>query len=90
MDELIKYLLSPAAQIGLIIGIAEVFKRVGAKPKFIPLLDLGLGLISGVFVYGLLLRQGIGIGIIMGFALGLSACGLFSGVKNVKEEIKEG
>ena len=28
------------------------------------------------------------LGIIIGIALGLSACGLFSGIKNVKEEIK--
>ncbi len=88
INELITYLLSPVAQIALIIGIAEVFKKIGFKVKYIPLLDLVLGIISGVAVYGLMLGYGVQTGIIVGISLGLSACGLFSGIKNVREEIK--
>ena len=88
INELITYLMTPVAQIALIIGIAEVFKRVGFKVKYIPLLDLVLGIISGVLVYGLMLGYGVNTGIIVGISLGLSACGLFSGIKNVREEIK--
>ncbi len=85
IDELNAYLVTPVAQIALIIGIAEVIKRLGLKKKYIPLVDLGLGLISGIFVFGNMLGFGMGIGIIMGVMMGLSACGLFSGVKNVTE-----
>ena len=88
IKELVEYLLTPAVQVALIIGIAEVMKKVGFVVKYIPLLDLVLGIISGVCVYGLMMNLGIPTGIIIGIAMGLSACGLFSGIKNVKEEIK--
>ena len=83
--DLVVMLLTPAAQVALIIALAEVFKKVGCTTKFIPIVDLILGIISGICVYGLMLGYGIGQGILLGIALGLSACGLFSGIKNVKE-----
>ena len=76
-------LLTPIAQVGLIIGIAEVIKKIGLPAKWIPLIDLALGLILGITVDGLLLGYGILQGVLIGLALGLSACGLFSGIKNV-------
>lgn len=85
-NELITYLLSPAAQVLLIIALAELIKRMELfDSKFIPLVDLALGIISGIVVFGLM--QGLGwlTGIMLGVALGLMACGLFSGVKNVTE-----
>ena len=84
--ELIENLLSPISQIGLIIGIAEVLKRLGVGAKWIPLVDLGLGIAFGVFINWLALGYGIAQSILMGIAMGLSACGLFSGVKNVTED----
>ena len=83
IEELITYLLTRVAQVGLIIGIAEVNKRCGFPSKYIPIIDIVLGLVSGICVYGLVLEQGIAQGAIVGIALGLSACGLFSGIKNV-------
>ena len=85
--ELIEYLLTPMAQIALIIGVAEIIKRMGFNRKYIPLIDLGLGLVSGICVFGLMLGYDIAHGAVIGVALGLSACGLFSGIKNVKEEL---
>lgn len=85
VGELIKYLLTPVAQVALIIGIAELMKRVGVASRFIPLIDLGLGLVSGICVYGIAMEYGMVDGIILGIALGLSACGLFSGIKNVSQ-----
>lgn len=84
--ELIENLLSPISQIGLIIGIAEVLKRLGVGAKWIPLVDLGLGIAFGVLINWLALGYGIAQSILMGIAMGLSACGLFSGVKNVTED----
>lgn len=86
VSELLKYLLTPAAQIAMIIGIAEVFKKTGFPVRFIPVLDLCLGVASGLFVYGVFLNQGYAAGAIIGIGLGLSACGTFSGIKNVLEK----
>ena len=83
IEDLITYLLTPVAQVALIIGLAEIAKKVGLPKRWIPLLDLGLGIVSGVIVYGIALNYGIVNGILVGIAVGLSACGLFSGIKNV-------
>lgn len=83
MDELITYLLAPVGQVALIIGIAQLAKNLGLKAKFIPLLDVILGLMSGILVYGIEANYGMTKGIMLGLAIGLSACGLFSGIKNV-------
>lgn len=84
ISELITYLLTPVAQIALIIGLAEITKRLGFNKKYIPIVDLALGLASGIGVYGIALGYGFA-GVLVGIFLGLSACGLFSGVKNVLE-----
>lgn len=86
VEELITYLLTPVAQIALIIGLAELVKRMGVATRWIPVVDLILGLTSGICIYGIALGYGITDGIVLGIALGLSACGLFSGIKNVTEE----
>lgn len=85
-NELINYLLTPAAQVLIIIALAELIKRMELfDSKYIPLLDLILGIASGIIVFGVM--QGLGwlTGVLLGIALGLMACGLFSGVKNVTE-----
>ena len=87
INDLLEYLVTPMAQVALIIGVAEIMKRIGFKPKYVPLLDLFLGIASGVLVYGGMLGYGMAKGALVGIAIGLSACGLFSGVKNVSEEI---
>lgn len=82
-DELINYLLSPVGLTALVIGLAEMCKKVGCPTKYIPLIDLGLGLIGGLAVFGFELGYGTLKGIMIGLAIGLSACGLFSGAKNL-------
>lgn len=82
VTEMTAWLYEPAAQVGIIIAIAEVAKRLGLENRWIPILDICLGIISGVVVYGSALGLGYPSGIAIGVALGLSACGLFSGVKN--------
>lgn len=89
INELIAYLLTPAAQVALIIALAELIKRLGLDKRYIPLVDLGLGILSGVVIYTIYMAMHPIEGVVLGIALGLSACGLFSGVKNVTEKIKE-
>ena len=85
-DELNAYLFSPVAQVALIVGLAEIIKRMGLDKRYIPIVDVVLGILSGIGVYGLMLNYGVANGLLVGVALGLSACGLFSGVKNLTEK----
>ena len=82
-DELINYLLSPVGLTALVMGIAEMCKKCGLPSKWIPIVDVCMGILGGIMVYGLEQNYGILKGLIIGLAIGLSACGLFSGIKNV-------
>ena len=83
-QDLITYLLTPVGQVALVMGLAEVIKRIGlVNIKYIPIIDVCLGVISGTIVYGYTLKVGYVNGVMVGLAIGLSACGLFSGIKNV-------
>lgn len=78
--------LTPAIIIAIIIGVAEAIKKMGCPKRFIPLIDIALGVVGGVFVFGIYLGHGITEGVVIGLVMGLSACGLFSGVKNTLEK----
>ena len=83
--ELTEYMMTPVAQVAIICALAEIMKRLGFPAKWLPVVDLALGILSGVLVFGLMMDYGISTGVLLGFPLGLSACGLFSGLKNVLE-----
>lgn len=85
-SDLVNYLLTPAAQVAVIIALAELVKKMELfDSKYIPLLDVGLGMVSGITVFGIMQEQGILTGLLLGVAMGLMACGLFSGVKNITQ-----
>lgn len=75
-------ILAPAAITGIIIGLAEVVKQIGCPKRWIPLFDVIMGLILGIAIFH---DAGIIEAIMIGLAQGLSACGLYSGVKNTME-----
>ncbi len=83
INDLVTYLLTPVAQVALIMALAEVVKRIGLDTKWIPLVDLGLGIAAGLLIYTAHLGFSPIEGLVVGIACGLSACGLFSGVKNL-------
>ena len=85
IQDIIEYITTPAAQITIIICLSEILKAAGLKKKFIPIADLIMGIAVGIFVYGYMMGYGIAQGAAVGVVLGLSACGLFSGVKNTME-----
>ena len=86
INELIAYLIAPAGQVALIMGLSEIIKRQEFfAPKFIFILDISLGIIFGVSTYTLYMGQSPYIGIVGGLACGLMAAGVFSGVKNLRE-----
>ena len=86
MEELINYLLAPVGQVALIIGLAQLAKNLGLKPKLIPLFDVLCGLVGGILVYFVEFKYDFIQSIMIGLAIGLSACGLFSGIKNIAEK----
>ena len=88
-DELINYLLSPVGLTALVMGIAEMCKKCGLPSKWIPIVDVCMGILGGIMVFGLEMNYGAFKGIIIGIAIGLSACGLFSGVKNIIKNEEE-
>jgi hypothetical protein len=70
------------ALIPLVIGLAEIVKNLGLNAKFIPIISLIFGLVAGIIFLN---PSDIKAGIIQGIFIGLSASGLYSGVKNVRE-----
>lgn len=83
MENLLVYAGIPA--VFLIMGIAEMLKNLGVNSKFIPIFNLVLGLVAGIALNPGDITQGI----FVGTAVGLSASGLYSGAKNVREELKK-
>ena len=86
MEDLMNYLLAPVGQVALIIGLAQLVKNLGLKSKYIPLFDVLCGLVGGILVYFIEFKYDIIQSIMIGLAIGLSACGLFSGIKNLAEK----
>ena len=74
------------AIVPLIIGLSEVIKRIGFNQKFIPVVNLILGLAAGIFFLN---PEDLKAGIIQGIFIGLSASGLYSGTKNIVQELKQ-
>lgn len=83
ISDLLSYLVTPVVQVAMIMGLAELAKQTGLKKKYVPLLDLGLGLFTGYIIYTVYQNMHPIEGLLIGTALGLSACGLFSGIKNL-------
>jgi hypothetical protein len=70
------------AIIPLLIGILEVFKKLGLKEKYVPIFSLVLGVFVGIGLFG---NGDLKSGLIQGIFIGLSAVGLYSGTKNTLE-----
>jgi len=76
-------MLEPVILIALIIGLTEAVKRLGLEPKWCPLLAVALGI--GLNFLGKVLGAATGELLVGGIIAGLTACGLYSGVKNTLE-----
>lgn len=72
-----------AVAVALTIGLTEVVKRLEwINPKYLLVVSLVIGLAIGIFYIS---EGDIKSGIWQGIGIGLSASGLFSGVKNMSE-----
>lgn len=72
------------AIIPLLIGILEIFKKLGVNQKIIPVISLIIGVGLGIALFS---AGDLKVGIIQGIYIGLSAVGLYSGAKNTVEGI---
>ncbi|MBA4541988.1 hypothetical protein H1164_03600 [Thermoactinomyces daqus] len=70
--------------VGAIVAVCALLKDVGFPQKYSPVVAVVLGALTGVFLIDPGNWQQ---GLIDGLALGLSAVGVHSGVKNVREGI---
>ncbi|PEM25123.1 holin [Bacillus wiedmannii] len=68
--------------IGVVVGLSQIAKAVGMQTKYVPLLNLTLGIMLGV----LFLSQDIKTNIFQGIIIGLSASGLFDHTKIIKKD----
>ena len=70
------------AMIGVVVGLSQIAKTNGLQTKYIPILNLTLGIVLGV----LFLSQDIKMNILQGMIIGLSASGLFDHTKIMKKD----
>ncbi|MDM5436157.1 holin [Bacillus hominis] len=74
---------SLAVIIGIVVGLSQIAKTIGLQTKYVPLLNLTLGIVLGV----LFLDGDIKVNVFQGIIIGLSASGLFDHTKIMKKDV---
>ncbi|MBC6973040.1 holin [Bacillus sp. Xin] len=75
-------MISLAVMIGIVVGLSQIAKTIGLQTKYIPLLNLTLGIVLGVLFLG----GDIKTNVFQGIIIGLSASGLFDHTKILKKD----
>ncbi|HHK5534020.1 TPA: holin [Bacillus mobilis] len=75
-------MVSLAVMIGIVVGLSQIAKTIGLQTKYIPLLNLTLGIVLGVLFLG----GDIKTSVFQGIIIGLSASGLFDHTKIIKKD----
>lgn len=79
-------LINVGVLVPVMIGLAKVAQKLGLPKKITPVFNLLVGVICGaVYIY----PQDVKLAILAGVIAGLSASGLYSGVKNTVEEFSD-
>ncbi|RVU63646.1 holin [Bacillus thuringiensis] len=76
-------MVSLAVMIGTVVGLSQIVKTIGLQTKYVPLLNLTLGIVLGV----LFLDGDIKTNVFQGIIIGLSASGLFDHTKIMKKDV---
>ncbi|MGG2116533.1 holin [Bacillus bombysepticus] len=76
-------MVSLAVMIGIVVGLSQIVKTIGLQTKYIPLLNLTLGIVLGVLFLG----GDIKTNVFQGIIIGLSASGLFDHTKIMKKDV---
>ncbi|EJR66512.1 hypothetical protein IIO_01128 [Bacillus cereus VD115] len=72
-----------AVMIGIVVGLSQIVKTIGLQTKYVPLLNLTLGIVLGVLFLG----GDIKTNVFQGIIIGLSASGLFDHTKIMKKDV---
>ncbi|MGH0667121.1 holin [Bacillus paranthracis] len=75
-------MVSLVVMIGIVVGLSQIVKTIGLQTKYVPLLNLTLGIVLGV----LFLDGDIKTNVFQGIIIGLSASGLFDHTKIMKKD----
>lgn len=75
-------MVSLAVMIGIVVGHSQIVKTIGLPTKYIPLLNLTLGIVLGVLFFD----GDIKTNVFQGIIIGLSASGLFDHTKIMKKD----
>ncbi|MCS3600159.1 holin [Bacillus sp. JUb91] len=78
-------MVSLAVMIGIVVGLSQIGKTIGLQTKYVPLLNVTLGIALGV----LFLAGDIKTNVFQGIIIGLSASGLFDHTKIMKKDVDE-
>ncbi|RBP46927.1 hypothetical protein [Garciella nitratireducens] len=85
MNEMLDLFAAASIFIPVMVGLAKIAQMVMLPKKWTPIWNLAIGLvIAVVYVY----PEDIKTSIMVGIMLGLSASGLYSGVKNTTQAIR--
>ncbi|MCU5497588.1 holin [Bacillus wiedmannii] len=76
-------MVSLAVMIGIVVGLSQIAKTIGLQTKYVPLLNLTLGIVLGVLFFG----GNIKTNVFQGIIIGLSASGLFDHTKIMKKDV---
>ncbi|AJH74440.1 putative holin [Bacillus cereus ATCC 4342] len=76
-------MVSLVVMIGIVVGLSQIVKTIGLQTKYVPLLNLTLGIVLGV----LFLDGDIKTNVFQGIIIGLSASGLFDHTKIIKKDV---
>lgn len=77
--ETLLQLVRDGVALAILIGLVQIAKLIGLSKRFLPLLAVLLGVGLAFLVVGAGIYANV---IILGLTLGLSACGLYSGIKS--------
>ncbi|MEH7220531.1 holin [Bacillus toyonensis] len=69
--------------IGIVVGLSQIGKTIGLQTKYVPLLNVTLGILLGV----LFLPFDIKMNVFQGIIIGLSASGLYDHSKITKKDV---
>lgn len=70
----------------IMVGINQAIKGLGVKTKYIPFINLVIGIAIGIFFFSDDIKKGI----VYGLYLAFGSSGIFSNTKHLKEEYNKG
>ena len=72
--DITNFAVTQTVAVAVIVGLEQVVRKLHLKEYLIPLFDIILGSVIGIFFFSM---EGIKYGVIIGVIMGLEACGLF-------------